>query len=206
MTETNPITTSQPRYGLKKFGSVGIPYPDTEVKLVDPETGEIVPVGEAGEFVAKGPQVFEAGYHKRPEETAQTLRDGWIYTGDICRMDEDGYFYVVDRLKDMVIVSGYKVFTRTVDDTLMEHPDVDVAATIGLPDPKRPGSETVAAAIVLKPGVEKSDRTREAIASYMREKVAPYKVPKRIDFVDALPTSAVGKVLKRELRGMMGEA
>lgn len=205
MTETNPITTSQPRYGLKKFGSVGIPYPDTEVKLVDPETGEIVPVGEPGEFVAKGPQVFTAGYHKRPEETARTLRDGWIYTGDICKMDEDGYFYVVDRLKDMVIVSGFKVFTRTVDEVLMEHPGIDVAATIGLPDPKRPGSETVAAAIVLKPGVEKSGGTREEITRYMREKVAPYKVPKRIDFMDALPTSAVGKVLKRELRAMMQE-
>jgi len=205
MTETNPITTSQPRYGLKKFGSVGIPYPDTEVKLVDPETGEIVPVGEPGEFVAKGPQVFTAGYHKRPEETAHTLRDGWIYTGDICKMDEDGYFYVVDRLKDMVIVSGYKVFTRTVDEVLMEHPGIDVAATIGLPDPKRPGSETVAAAVVLKPGVEKSGATREEIAAYMREKVAPYKVPKRIDFMDALPTSGVGKVLKRELRAMMQE-
>ena len=206
MTETNPITTSQPRYGLKKFGSVGIPYPDTEVKLVDPETGEIVPVGEPGEFVAKGPQVFTAGYHNRPEETARTLRDGWIYTGDICRMDEDGYFYVVDRLKDMVIVSGYKVFTRTVDEVLMEHPDIDVAATIGLPDPKRPGSEIVAAAVVLKPGVEKSEESREEITKYMREKVAPYKVPKRIDFVDALPTSAVGKVLKRDLRTVMRES
>ncbi len=206
MTETNPVTTSQPRYGLKKPGSVGIPYPDTEVKLVDPETGRIVPVGEAGEFVAKGPQVFTAGYHNRPEETAHTLRDGWIYTGDICKMDEDGYFYVVDRLKDMVIVSGYKVFTRTVDEVLMEHPDIDVAATIGLPDPKRPGSEIVAAAIVLRPGTEKSEETLEEITAYMREKVAPYKVPKRIDFLDALPTSAVGKVLKRELRTVMTEA
>ncbi len=205
MTETNPITTSLPRYGMKKPGSVGIPYPDTEVKLVDPETGEIVPVGEPGEFVAKGPQVFTLGYHKRPEETAHTLRDGWIYTGDICKMDEDGYFYVVDRLKDMLIVSGYKVFTRTVDDALMEHPDIDVAATIGLPDPNRPGSETVAAAVVLKPGVEKSDGMKDNITKYMREKVAPYKVPKRIEFVDSLPTSAVGKVLKRELRAAMKE-
>jgi len=203
MTETSPITTSQPRYGLKKPGSVGIPYPDTEVKLVDPETGRIVPVGEPGEFLAKGPQVFTAGYHSKPEETARTLREGWIHTGDVCRMDEDGYFYVVDRLKDMVIVSGYKVFTRTVDEVLMEHPQIDVAATIGLPDPKRPGSETVAAAIVLKPGVEKDEASREEITRYMRERVAPYKVPKRIDFVEALPTSGVGKVLKRELREMM---
>jgi long-chain acyl-CoA synthetase len=205
MTETSPITTSQPCYGLKKTGSVGIPYPDTEVKLVDPETGEIVPVGEPGEFVVRGPQVFTIGYHNKPDETAHTLRDGWMHTGDICRMDEDGYFYVVDRLKDMVIVSGYKVFTRTVDDALMEHPAIDVAATIGLPDPKRPGSEIVSAAVVLKPGIEQSDQTREEITKYMRERVAPYKVPKRIDFVDSLPTSGVGKILKRELRGMMGE-
>jgi acyl-coenzyme A synthetase/AMP-(fatty) acid ligase len=118
-------------------------------------------------------------------------------------MDEDGYFYVVDRVKDMVIVSGYKVFTRTVDDALMEHPDIDVAATIGLPDPNRPGSEIVATAIVLNPSVEKSDRTREKIVQYMRERVAPYKVPKKIEFMDALPLSAVGKVLKRELREQM---
>ena len=182
---------------------MGIPFPDTEVKLVDPETREIVPIGEPGELVVRGPQVFTVGYHNKPDETANTLKDGWIYTGDVCRMDEDGYFYVVDRVKDMVIVSGYKVFTRTVDDVLMEHPDVDTAATIGLPDPDRPGSEIVATAIVLNPGVEKSDATREKIIQYMREKVAPYKVPKRIEFMDELPVSAIGKVLKRELREIM---
>jgi long-chain acyl-CoA synthetase len=205
MTETSPVHTSLPRYGKKKPGSVGIPYPDTIVKLVDPDTGQIVPIGEPGEVVVKGPEVFTLGYFNKPEETANTLRDGWIYTGDVCKMDDDGYFYVVDRLKDMVNISGYKVFTRTVDDVLMEHPDIDVAATIGLPDPKRPGSEIVASAIVLKPGTEKSDAMREKILEYMREKVAPYKVPKRIDFMDELPTSAVGKVLKRELRDLMGE-
>lgn len=205
MTETSPVHTSLPRYGKKKPGSVGIPYPDTIVKLVDPDTGQVVPVGEPGEVVVKGPEVFTLGYYKKPEETANTLRNGWIYTGDVCRMDEDGYFYVVDRLKDMVNISGYKVFTRTVDDVLIEHPDIDVAATIGLPDPKRPGSEIVATAVVLKPGVEKSDATREKILEYMREKVAPYKVPKRIDFMDELPTSAIGKVLKRELREIMAE-
>ena len=203
MTETSPVITSLPLYGRKKPGSVGIPLPDTEVKLVDPETGEIVPRGEPGEFVARGPQVFTVGYHNKPEETANTLRDGWIFTGDICTMDEDGYFYVVDRLKDMVIVSGFKVFTRTVDDVLMEHPDIDMAATIGLADSKRPGSEIVASAIVLKPDVAKNEGTKEKITAYMREKVAPYKVPKQIEFMDELPLSAVGKVLKRELREQM---
>ncbi|MFO7686128.1 MAG: AMP-binding protein, partial [Desulfobacterales bacterium] len=203
MTETSPVHCSLPRFGLKKAGSVGIPLPDTEVKLVDPETGEIVPPGQPGELIVKGPQVFTIGYHNKPAETAHTLRDGWIYTGDVCRMDEDGYFYVVDRLKDMVIVSGFKVFTRIVDDVFMEHPDVDMAATIGLPDPQRPGSEIVASAIVLKPGVAKSDAVKEKLTLYMREKVAPYKVPKVIEFMDSLPTSAVGKVLKRELRNQM---
>jgi acyl-CoA synthetase (AMP-forming)/AMP-acid ligase II len=203
MTETSPVHMSLPRYGMKKPGSVGIPFPDTDVKLVDPETGEIAPVGEPGELLVRGPQVFTAGYHNKPEETAATLRDGWIYTGDVCRMDADGYFYVVDRVKDMVIVSGYKVFTRTVDDTLMEHTDIDMAATIGLPDPDRPGSEIVASAIVLKPEIEKNNDTRDKIIKYMRQKVAPFKVPKKIEFMDELPLSAVGKVLKRELRKQM---
>jgi acyl-CoA synthetase (AMP-forming)/AMP-acid ligase II len=203
MTETSPVLMGLPRYGMKKPGSVGIPFPDTEVKLIDPDSGEIVPIGEPGELVVKGPQVFTEGYHNKPEETATTLRDGWIYTGDVCKMDTDGYFFVVDRIKDMVIVSGYKVFTRTVDDVLMQHPDIDMAAAIGLPDPTRPGSEIVATAIVLMPDVEKNDATKEKITKYMREKVAPYKVPKKIDFMEELPLSAVGKVLKRELREMM---
>ncbi len=203
MTETSPVNTSLPLYGKKKPGSVGIPLPDTEVKLVDPESGEIVPRGEPGELVVRGPQVFTVGYHNKPEETSNTLKDGWIFTGDICTMDEDGYFYVVDRLKDMVIVSGFKVFTRTVDDVLMEHPDIDMAATIGLPDPGRPGSEIVASAIVLKPEVEKDEDTKKSIIAYMHEKVSPYKVPKQIEFMEELPLSAVGKVLKRELREQM---
>jgi acyl-CoA synthetase (AMP-forming)/AMP-acid ligase II len=203
MTETSPVHMCLPRYGKKKPGSVGIPFPDTEVKLIDPDTGEIAPVGEPGELMVKGPQVFTEGYHNKPEETAATLKDGWIYTGDVCKMDTDGYFYVVDRVKDMVIVSGYKVFTRTVDDVLMEHPDIDMAAAIGLPDPARPGSEIVATAIVLKPGIENNEDMREKIIQYMRENVAPYKVPRIIEFMDELPLSAVGKVLKRELREIM---
>jgi len=205
MTETTPITTAQPVLGRKKVGSVGIPISDTEVKVVDPATKEIVPVGEPGEMVVKGPQVFTIGYHKKPEETANTLRNGWIYTGDICKMDEDGYFFVVDRAKDMLIVSGYKVFTRTVDDVLMEHDDIDMAATIGLPDPKRPGSELVASAIVLKEGIAPDDAAKERILAYMKDKVAPYKVPKIIEFMDELPMSAVGKILKRELRDSMAK-
>ena len=203
MTETSPVLTALPYRGKKKAGSIGLPLSDTEIKLVDPETNEIVPLGEAGEFVAKGPQVFTRGYHNKPEETAHALRDGWMYTGDVCVMDEEGYFYIVDRLKDMVSVSGFKVFTRQVDDILIEHPDVDMAATVGLPDPLRPGSEIVASAIVLKPGRAKDEAMREKITAYMKEKVAPYKVPKVIQFMDQLPMSSVGKILKRELRKIM---
>jgi long-chain acyl-CoA synthetase len=203
MTETTPIILSLPKDGVKKIGSVGLPISDTEVKLVDPGSGKEVPVGEPGELVAKGPQVFNLGYHNKPEETAHTLRDGWIYTGDVAVMDEEGYFSIVDRLKDMVSVSGFKVFTRVVDDALIEHPDIENAATIGLPDPKRPGSEIVASAVVLKPGRIGDEEMREKIISYMKEKVAPYKVPKVVQFMTALPMSAVGKVLKRELRKMM---
>ena len=143
------------------------------------------------------------GYYNQPEETANAIRDGWMYTGDVARMDEDGYFYIVDRVKDMVIVSGFKVFTRELDDVLVKYPDVDMAASFGFPDPERPGSERVMAAIVLKPGVEKSDAEKEKILQYLRDEVAPYKVPKVIEFMDELPTSGVGKVLKRELKDMM---
>lgn len=203
MTETSPVLTSLPLNGRKKIGSAGIPLPDTEIKVVDPVTKEILPQGESGEFVARGPQVFTRGYHNKPEETANTLRDGWIYTGDIVYMDEDGYVWMVDRLKDMVNVSGYKVFTRELDDIISTHPDVAMAATVGVPDPVRPGSEMVATAIVLRPGIEKNDSTRAGIIDFIKSKEAPYKVPKRIEFMDSLPTSAVGKILKRELREMM---
>ena len=203
MTETSPVTTALPLYGKKKAGSTGIPFPDTEVKLVDPDTGELAPLGEPGEFVVRGPQVFTLGYHHNPEETAKTLRDGWIYTGDICKMDADGYFYVVDRLKDMVNVSGFNVFTRQVDEVLMEHPGIDMAATIGLPALKRPGSEIVASAIVLRSGIKKTNQMKDKITQYMHAKVSPYKVPRVIEFRDELPTSPVGKVLKRELRKEM---
>lgn len=203
MTETSPVIVALPRDGVKKIGSVGMPLSDTDVKLLNPESGEEVPIGEPGEFVVRGPQVFTLGYHNKPEDTAHTLRDGWIYTGDVATMDEEGYFYIVDRLKDMVSVSGFKVFTRVVDDILTEHPDIESAATIGLPDPKRPGSEIVASAVVLKPGRVGDEAMREKITAYMKEKVSPYKVPKVIQFMDQLPMSAVGKVLKRELRKIM---
>jgi long-chain acyl-CoA synthetase len=143
------------------------------------------------------------GYFNKPEETANAIRDGWMHTGDVATMDEDGYFYLVDRVKDMVIVSGFKVFTREVDEILVTHPDVEMAATIGLPDPERPGSERVGCAIVLHEGVEKSEEEKDKIRTFLKEKVAPYKMPRVIEFMDELPTSGVGKILKRELKKIM---
>ena len=202
MTETSPVTCINPRYGKKKPSSIGMPVPDTEFKLVDPETGQLAAPGEPGEIAIRGPQLMK-GYYKQPEETANAIRDGWMFTGDVARMDEDGYFYIVDRVKDMVIVSGFKVFTRELDEVLVRHPDVEMGATIGIPDRDRPGSERVAAAIVLKPGIEANDAEKQKILDYLRENVAPYKVPKTVEFVSELPISGVGKILKRELRKIM---
>jgi len=182
---------------------VGIPFPDTIIKIVDPSTGEPLPFNEPGEVAVKGPQVFTRGYFNKPQETANVLRDGWFHTGDVGKMDEDGFLTLVDRLKDMVNVSGMKVFTRELDDVICEHPDVDMGATVGIADPDRPGSEIVVSAIVLKAGIEKSDAEKTKITEYLRGRVAPYKVPKRIEFYDQLPTSAVGKILKRELRTLL---
>ncbi|MEA3470780.1 MAG: AMP-binding protein [Thermodesulfobacteriota bacterium] len=202
MTETSPVTCCNPRYGKKKPTSIGMPLSDTEFKLIDPETGQPAKLGEPGEIAIRGPQLMKE-YYKNPEETANAIRDGWMFTGDVAKMDEDGYFYIVDRVKDMVIVSGFKVFTRELDDVLAKHPDIDTAAAIGIPDPERPGSERVAVAVVLNPGIEKSEAEKEKITAYLREAVAPYKVPKTIEFMDELPTSGVGKVLKRELKKVM---
>ena len=204
MTETSPVTCCNPRYGKKKASSIGMPLSDTEFKLIDPTSKEPVKLGEPGEIAIRGPQVMK-GYFGQPEETANVLRDGWLYTGDIARMDDDGYFYIVDRLKDMVIVSGFKVFTRELDDILSRHPDVQMAASVGLPDPERPGSERVGCAIILRPGIEDSAAEKEKILKYLKENVAPYKVPKVITFMDQLPTSGVGKILKRELKQMLAQ-
>jgi long-chain acyl-CoA synthetase len=205
MTEMSPIMICNPRYGVKKPSSIGMPLSDTEVKLIDPETRQPAKPGEPGEIVIRGPQLMK-GYYNKPEETTNAVRDGWMYTGDVAKMDEDGYFYLVDRVKDMVIVSGFKVFTRELDEVMSKHPDVDQAASVGLPDPERPGSERVGLAIVLKKGVEKNEAEKAKIIQYLRDNVAPYKVPKIIEFMDELPLSGVGKVLKREIKKMMTKA
>jgi long-chain acyl-CoA synthetase len=200
MTETSPAATITPFGGKIKVGSVGLPISDTDIKLVDIETGtKEVPMGEPGEIVIRGPQVFK-GYWNKPEETRNQLKNGWLYTGDIGKMDEEGYFYVVDRKKEMVIVSGFKVYPREVDDVLFEHPAVQMAATLGVPDPAKPGSEKVKAFIVLKPRYEPSEELKQDIIEFARKSLAPYKVPKIIEFRSEVPTSLIGKVLKRPLK------
>jgi len=202
MTETSPVTCCNPRYGKKKASSIGMPLSDTEYRLVDPETGNTAEPGQPGEILIRGPQVMN-GYFNKPEETANALRVGWMHTGDIARMDEDGYFYIVDRVKYMVIVSGFKVFTKELDDVLSKHPDIQLAASVGVPDPERPGSERVACAIVLRPGIEKNSAEKDKILAFLKEDVTPYKMPKVIEFMDELPTSGVGKILKREIKKML---
>jgi long-chain acyl-CoA synthetase len=175
-------------------GSIGVPIPGTDVKIVDIETGDKeMPLGEPGELIVKGPQVMK-GYWRMPEETANTLRDGWLYTGDIARMEEDGYLYIVDRKKEVINTSGYKVYPREVEEVLYQHPEVVEVVAVGVPDEY--SGETVKVFAVRKAG---SAVTEEDLVSYCKENLAPYKVPKILEFRDELPKSAVGKILKRVL-------
>jgi long-chain acyl-CoA synthetase len=207
LTECSPVTHSNPLIGLRKVGSVGMPFPDTEVKIIDIETStKEMPLGQDGELAIKGPQTMK-GYWNKASETAKQLKNElvgekgpWVLTGDIAKMDEDGYFYIVDRKKDMIDVSGFKVYPREVDDVLFEHPAVAMAATVGVPDPSTPGNERVKAFIVLKPGIEETDKLKDEIREYCKKKLAPYKVPKFIEFRKELPMTLVGKVLKRKIR------
>ena len=181
--------------GMKKVGSIGVPFPDTEAKIVDAETGEKeLGPNEPGELIIRGPQVM-SGYWEKPEESAETLRDGWLFTGDIGTMDEDGYFYIVDRKKDMIIAGGFNIYPREVDEVLYEHPKVQEAVTVGIPDEYR--GETVKVYIVLKPGEE---ATEEEIIAYCRERLAAYKAPRMVEFRAELPKTMVGKILRRALR------
>jgi acyl-CoA synthetase (AMP-forming)/AMP-acid ligase II len=205
MTEASPLLTSNPMT-KHKIGSVGVPIQSTLIKLVDLETGtEEVAPGEEGELIASGPQIMK-GYRNKPEETAHALREFegrlWMYTGDVAKMDEDGFFTIVDRAKDMLIVGGYKVFSREVEETLYEHPAVKFCAIVGLPNPDRPDSEIVKALIQLDEASENKDHDslKKDIADFCTENMAPYKRPKQIVFVDELPLTAVGKVDKKALR------
>jgi long-chain acyl-CoA synthetase len=200
LTESSPVACTNPFLGERKIGSVGMPIPDTEIKLVNIEDyTKIVPFGEPGEIMIKGPQIMK-GYWNKPEATENQIKDGWLLTGDIAKMDEDGYFYIVDRKKDMIDVSGFKVYPRELEDCLFEHEAVENAAVIGVPDPNLPGSEKVKAYIVLKDGYKESEEIEAEIKEFCRKTVAPYKVPKFIEFRKELPETLVGKVLRKDLK------
>jgi long-chain acyl-CoA synthetase len=196
MTETTPVVHVNPfGGGVRKVGSVGVPISDTEARIVDLETGLIdMPAGKPGELIVRGPQVMK-GYLHMPEETAYTLRDGWCFTGDIAVMDEDGYFFIVDRKKDMIISGGFNIYPRDVDEVFYEHPKVQEACTIGIPDPKR--GENVKLFVVLKEG---ETATQEELIDWAKAKLATYKLPSEIEFRKELPKSTVGKVLRKELK------
>ncbi len=195
MTEASSVTHVNPLKGQRKFGSIGVPIIGTDAKIVDVEdpTKELG-IGEDGELMVKGPQVMQ-GYWNAPEETANAMIDGWLRTGDIARMDEEGYFYIVDRKKDMILTAGYNVYPREVEEVLYRHPKVLEAAVIGVPDGMR--GEKIAAYLTLKPG---ETATTAEIRKFCRERLAPYKQPRQIVFRDNLPKSLAGKVLRRQLR------
>jgi len=193
LTETSPVTHANPIWGKRVNGSIGLPWPDTDAKIVKEGTLEELPVGEVGEIAVKGPQVMK-GYWNNEEETAEVLRDGWLLTGDMGRMDEEGYFYVVDRKNDMIIAGGFNIYPREIEEVLFEHPDIVEAAVIGVPHDYR--GETVKAVIVKREG---STVTEEELDKYCRENLAAYKVPRIYEFRDELPKTVIGKVLKRQL-------
>jgi long-chain acyl-CoA synthetase len=193
LTETSPLTHCTPLFGERRAGSIGLPFPDTEARIVDMTTGQPVAAGDEGELEVRGPQVM-LGYWGRPEETAEVLHDGWLRTGDIGRMDAEGWFYVVDRCKDMIDASGFKVLPREVEEVLLMHPKVREAVVAGVPDAYR--GETVKAFIVLKAGER---ATEEEIVEFCRLHLAVFKVPRRVDFRSELPKTMVGKYLRRVL-------
>ncbi|MEK6683857.1 MAG: long-chain fatty acid--CoA ligase [Nitrospirota bacterium] len=194
LSEASPVTHCTPIYGERKKGSIGLPFPDTDAKVVDQETGQRdLPVGEIGELVIRGPQVMQ-GYWKKEDETKNVLRDGWLYTGDLARMDEDGYFTIVDRKKDMIKTRGENVYPREVEEALFRHPKIQEAVVVGIPDTF--SVEVIKAYVVLR---DREHATAEEIIDYCNKELAKFKVPKWIEFRKELPKTMVGKVLRRVL-------
>jgi long-chain acyl-CoA synthetase len=195
LTESSPVTHSNPIHTERKVGSIGLPMPDTDCKIVDIEDGknEVLP-GESGELCIKGPQVMK-GYWDMPSETAIALKDGWLHTGDIARIDDDGYFYILDRKKDMIISEGFNIYPNEIDEVVLEHPKILDAAAVGIPDRLR--GEKVVLFVVLK---ENEAADRDEILAFCKERLAKYKVPRKVEFREELPKTPVGKVLRRVLR------
>jgi long-chain acyl-CoA synthetase len=219
LSEASPVTHANPIFGMRKIGSIGLPWPMTEARIVDKETGKkALPVGEVGELVIRGPQVMK-GYWNKPEETAHVLRNGWLHTGDIARMDEDGFFFIVDRMKDMIKTGGENVYPREVEEILYKHPKVQEAVVVGIPNEFL--GEKIKAYVVLRredalqdsanagpprqpsghQTPEKCDKAaEEEIIEFCRQNISKFKVPKEIEFRSELPKTSVGKVLRRALR------
>lgn len=200
MSEAPTATHVNPTKGENRTGSIGLPLPDMDMRIVSLDDGETdVPIGDIGELVMAGPNVM-LGYHKMPTETKNVLReqDGkvWLYTGDIARMDEDGYFYIVDRKKDMALIGGFNVYPAEVEDVLKSHEAVLEVGVAAIPHPEKEGQEALKAWIVTKPGMSVSE---DDLVKFCKDKLAPYSIPRRIAFIDELPKSAVGKTLRREL-------
>ena len=193
LTEAAPVTHCNPIYGERRTGSIGLPLPLTDARIVDPESGEPLDVGEVGELAVRGPQVMQ-GYWEQPGETADMIRDGWLYTGDMARQDEDGYFYVVDRKKDLILVNGFNVYPREVEEAIYENEKVREVVVVGVPDTRL--GELVKAYVVLQPDAEV---TEGELRKFAAERLADFKVPTRIEFRESLPKSAVGKYLRKEL-------
>ncbi|MGN7387155.1 fatty acid--CoA ligase family protein [Sporosarcina sp. SAFN-015] len=193
LSEASPVTTFNPFDRERVPGSIGTNIVNVVNKVVD-EFGDEVPVGEVGELIVQGPNVMK-GYYKMPEETAAAIRDGWLYTGDLARQDENGYFYIVDRKKDLIIVGGYNVYPREVEEVLFTHDDIVEAAVIGVPDPDF--GEEVQAFVVLKKGAKADE---EKLKAFCGNRLAKYKVPKTIEFLDELPKNTTGKILRRSLK------
>jgi long-chain acyl-CoA synthetase len=197
LSETTLLSHANPWGGKAKVGSVGVPVSDTDCRIVDVDTGtQEMPMGKPGEILLKGPQLTQ-GYYKNPEETAHAIRDGWFYTGDVGYMDEEGYLFISDRKKEMIIAGGFNIYPREIDEVLFEHPKIQEACAVGIPDPYR--GETVKAFIVTKAD---ETLTEDEVIAFCREKLAAYKVPKRVEFMDELPKSTVGKVMRRKLKEM----
>jgi long-chain acyl-CoA synthetase len=192
LTEASPVVCANPVDGSDRLGSIGLPFPSTEIRLVD-DDGNDVPAGQSGELVVRGPQVMK-GYWNRSDETASVLRDGWLFTGDMAEMDADGFFRIVDRKKDMIVVSGFNVYPNEIEEVVLQHPDVQEVGAVGVPDDK--SGEVVKVVVVKK----RESLTAEELIEFCREKLAGYKVPKRVEFRAELPKTNVGKVLRRALR------
>ncbi|MHA1364502.1 MAG: long-chain-fatty-acid--CoA ligase [Candidatus Freyarchaeota archaeon] len=199
LSEASPVTHSQPPWLPKKLNSIGIPIIDTDTKIVDLDTGEELPPGEVGELMVRGPQVMK-GYWKKPEKTREVItEDGWLHTGDLARMDENGYFYIEGRSKDIIKYKGYKVMPDDVEGELYKHPAILECVVIGVPDPEK--GETIKAFVVLRDEY-KGKITEQEIIDWAKENLAGYKWPRKVEFIDAIPRTAVGKVFRRKLREM----